>query len=150
MPRRCIGRRSTGTPNVGWPTTTSANTLAGRGQFDEAIAHYRKALEIKPDDAEAHYNLGNALAGRGQVDEAIAHYQTALELKPDYADAHNNLANALAGRGQVDEAVAHYRKALEIKPDYVEAHYNLGQRAGRPRTIRRGHCPLPQGIGNQA
>ena len=65
--------------------------LAGRGQVDEAIAHYQKALEIKPDYAEAHNNLGAALAGRGQVDEAIAHYQKALEIKPDYAEAHNNL-----------------------------------------------------------
>ena len=96
--------------------------MAGRGQVDEAIAHYRKALEIKPDYAEAHNNLGNALAGRGQVDEAIAHYRKALEIKPDYAEAHYNLGNALAGRGQVDEAIAHYRKALEIKPDDAEAH----------------------------
>ena len=106
--------------------------LADRGQVDEAIAHYRKALEIKPDYAEAHNNLGVALAGRGQVDEAIAHYRKALEIKPDYAEAHNNLGIALAGRGQVDEAIAHYRKALEIKPDYAEAHNNLGNAlAGR-------------------
>ena len=115
--------------------------LAARGQFDEAIAHYRKALEIKPDYAEAHDNLGLALAGRGQVDEAIAHYRKALEIEPDYADAHYNLGIALADRGQIDEAIAHYRKALEIKPDYAEAHNNLGTpwpaagRSTRPSPI---------------
>ena len=102
------------------------NALAGRGQVDEAIAHYRKALEIKPDYAEAHNNLGMALAGRGQVDEAIACYRKALEIKPDLAEAHDNLGMALAGRGQVDEAITHYRKALEINPDLAEAHNNLG------------------------
>ena len=61
--------------------------LVKRGQFDEAIAHYRKALEIKPDYAGAHFNLGMALAGRGQFDEAIAHFQKALEIKPDFARA---------------------------------------------------------------
>jgi tetratricopeptide (TPR) repeat protein len=101
------------------------NALADRGQVDLAIAHYRKALEIKPDYAEAHYNLGNALAGRGQVDLAIAHYRKALEIKPDYAEAHYNLGNALAGRGQVDLAIAHYQKALDVKPDHVKAHNNL-------------------------
>ncbi len=45
-----------------------ARALADRGQVDAAIAHYQKALEIKPDFAEAHYSLGNALARRGQVD----------------------------------------------------------------------------------
>ena len=53
------------------PTTTLARALAGRGQLDEAIAHYQKALEIKPD-FDAHNNLGPGLAGRGEVDEAIA------------------------------------------------------------------------------
>ena len=120
------GRPWKSSPTTRRPTTTSGMALAGRGQVDEAIAHYRKALEIKPDYAEAHNNLGNALAGRGQVDEAIAHYRKALKIKPDYAEAHNNLGIALAGRGQVDEAIAQYRKALEIKPDYAEAHNNLG------------------------
>ena len=100
--------------------------LAGRGRVDEAIAHYKKAIEIRPDHAEAHNNLGIVLAGRGQFDEAIAQYQKALEIKPNYAEAHNNLGNALVGRGQVDAAIAHYQKALEIKPDYAEAHNNLG------------------------
>ena len=60
-----------------------ATRLADRGQVDEAIAQYRKALEIKPDYAEAHSNLGFALAGRGQFEAAIAHYRKALEIKPD-------------------------------------------------------------------
>ena len=115
----CTSRNSLAHYNLGV-------ALAGRGQVDEAIAHYRKALEIKPNFAEAHDNLGLALAGRGQVDEAIAHYRKALEIKPDRAEAHYNLGDALAGRGQVDEAIAHFRKALEIKPDFAEAHYNLG------------------------
>jgi Flp pilus assembly protein TadD len=106
--------------------------LAGRGQFDEAIDHYRKALEIMPDYVKAHTNLGAALAGRGQFDEAIAHYRKALEITPDDATAHNNLGNVLADRGQVEQAIIHYRKALEIKPDDVDAHNNLGRAlAGR-------------------
>ena len=45
-------------PTTRRPTTSSAKVLAGRGQIDEAMAHYQKALEIKPDFAEAHNNLG--------------------------------------------------------------------------------------------
>jgi len=102
------------------------NALAGRGRVEEAIAQYRKALEINPDLADAHHNLGLALAGRGQVEEAIAQYRKALEINPDDVKVRNNLGNALAGRGQVEEAIAHYRKALEIKPDDVTTHNNLG------------------------
>ena len=88
--------------------------LAGRGQVDEAIAHYRKALEIKPDYAEAHNNLGTALAARGQVNEAIAHFQKALEIKPDFAEVHYNLGVALHQQGHTAEAMVHYHKALEL------------------------------------
>ena len=102
-------------------------TLAARGQIDEAIASYQKALEIKPNDAEAHNNLAT-LAGRKQIVEAIAHYRKSLEIKPDYAEAHNNLGMALMDRGQIDEAVTHYQKALEIKPDSAKAHNNLARR----------------------
>ena len=42
------------------------------------MADFQKALEIKSDFAEAHYNLGVVLASRGQFDEAIAHFQKAL------------------------------------------------------------------------
>ncbi|MGO9109039.1 MAG: sulfatase-like hydrolase/transferase [Thermoguttaceae bacterium] len=100
--------------------------LSQAGKLPEAIAHYRKAVEIKPDFADAHLNLGVALASRGEFDEAITHYQKALEIKPDHVEAHYNLGYALAGRGQVDEAIAHYRRAVEIKPDEADAHINLG------------------------
>ncbi len=100
--------------------------LADCGQVDEAIVHFRKALELMPDCADAHNGLAAALAARGQIDDAITHYRKALEIKPDYAQAHNNLAAALAGCQRIDEAVAQFQKALEIKPYYAEAHYNLG------------------------
>ena len=73
--------------------------------LDEAVAHYRRALEINPDNAGVHYNLAVVLAGRGEVDEAVAHYEKALEINPNYMEAHHNLGAVLFGRGQVEEAV---------------------------------------------
>ena len=96
------------------------------GRVDEAIAHYRKALEIKPDYADAHNNLGSALAGTAGSTRRSSSTSKALEIKPDFAEAHNNLGTALAGCRRVDEAIAHYQKALEIKPEYADAHNNLG------------------------
>ncbi len=96
------------------------------GRINEAVAHYQRAIALKPDYAEIHNNLGAALAARGTIDEAMAHYQRAIALKTDYAEAHNNLGAALAARGRVDEAMAHYQRAIALKPDYGEAHINLG------------------------
>ena len=41
--------------------------LAGRGRLDEAVAHYQKALEIRPDYAEAQNDLAAALGHGGQL-----------------------------------------------------------------------------------
>ena len=96
------------------------------GKLDEAVACWRRALELKPDYAETHNNLGLAFKAQGKLDEAVACCRRALELKPDYAEAHNNLGLAFKAQGKLDEAVACCRRALELKPDYVEAHNNLG------------------------
>ena len=68
--------------------------------MDEAIIHFQKALQIKPDDADAHNNLGTALLQKGKVDEAITHYQKALQINPDFVEAHKNLSNALLQKGK--------------------------------------------------
>jgi tetratricopeptide (TPR) repeat protein len=92
----------------------------------EAVACYRRAMELNPNFADAHYNLGIALMELGKPEEAAACYRRALELKPDYANAHNNLGHALIVLGKSDEAVACCRRALALRPDFVEAHNNLG------------------------
>ena len=94
--------------------------------MDEAIAHFQKALQINPDYAEAHFDLGNALLQKGSVDEAIAHFQRALQINPDYAEAHVNLGFTLLQWAMWTKRSAHFQKALQIKPNYAEAHVNLG------------------------
>jgi predicted O-linked N-acetylglucosamine transferase (SPINDLY family) len=87
------------------------------------VASYRRALQLKPDYAEAHNNLGIALRLQGALEEAVASYRRALQLKPDYAEAHSNLGNSLKDQGQLDEAVACYRRAIEC--GLCAAHSNL-------------------------
>jgi len=95
----------------------------------------RRAIEIKPDYADAHLNLGIALRGCGQLDAAVASYRQALAIDPGDAEAQNNLGNALKDLGRTEDAAASYRRALRIKPDYAEAHNNFGYRPARPRAI---------------
>jgi tetratricopeptide (TPR) repeat protein len=121
-----------------WRTTLSRNPgafmahnnvgsdLLERGQVEEAIAHFQRALESHPGYAEAHNNLGNALFRKGQVDEAIAHFQQAVHLDPKLGNAHSNLGTALLQKGQVGEAIVHFEAALAISPHISEIHNNLG------------------------
>jgi superkiller protein 3 len=93
---------------------------------EEAVASYRRAIELDPKDALAPYNLGNALYQQGKVEEAVACFRRAIELDPKFALAHNNLGNALYQQGKVEEAVACYRRAIELDPKDALAHNNLG------------------------
>jgi tetratricopeptide (TPR) repeat protein len=101
-------------------------TLARQGKDQEAVVHYRKALETNPFYADAHDNLGALLARQGKDQEAIVHFMETLRIKPDRVEAHNNLGVILARQGKVQEAIAHFAKAVSLNPDYAEAHFNLG------------------------
>jgi tetratricopeptide (TPR) repeat protein len=88
--------------------------LADQGKLDEAIQHFERALQLRPDYADALNNLGFALAKQGRWDEAIQHYERTLQLRPDYAEAHCNLGIALAKQGRWDEAITQLQQALAL------------------------------------
>jgi protein O-mannosyl-transferase len=100
--------------------------LKNQGQLDQAIAHYRNAINIWPDYVEAHYNLGGAYIEKGEFDEALAEYRRAIEIHPDEADSHNNYGSALRELKQFDQAEAEYKRALSLRPQYLDARLNLG------------------------
>ena len=96
-----------------------------QGKLDEAVACYHRALQLKPDYAEAHSNLGNALKDQGKLDEAIACYRRALQLKPDFASAYNNLGVVFLEQGKLDDAAACFAQALRFKPDLADGHVGV-------------------------
>ena len=66
--------------------------LIGLGKFKEAELLLRKAIELKPDYAEAHLNLGNILKHLGQLEDAKLSYHKAIELKPDLTSANYSIS----------------------------------------------------------
>jgi spermidine synthase len=99
--------------------------LVEMGRMEEAVAHYFRALRIKPHLAAAHHYLGVALGRQGRLEEAISHLNEALRIKPNVAEAQTNLGVALAQQGRFEEASSHFYKALQIKPDYAQAKSRL-------------------------
>ncbi len=95
-------------------------------QGKDALPAFRKAVELMPGDAEAHFNLGVVLKGAGRLVDAAASYRKALALSPGYTEAHSNLGNTLNDLGQHEEAIASYRHAIKIRPDDADVHNNLG------------------------
>ena len=96
------------------------------GRVLESLDAKHKAVELAPQDAEAHSNLANSLQELSRFDEAEVSYRKVIAIKPDDAQAHNNLGNALKSLGKLDEAEKSYRRAIALEPDFAEVHNNLG------------------------
>lgn len=111
-------------PDSGFAWKVLGATLQMQGK--DCLPALQEAAKLLPDDADAHYNLGNALLVLGRLDEAGAAYRRTLQIVPGYAEAHCNLGNVLRNLGHLDEAEASCRRALQIRPDYAEAYCNLG------------------------
>ena len=101
--------------------------LARKGREQDAIGHYRKAIELRDDYADAHTNLATALSANGATGEAIEHFRIAKNLPPEDARSHLRLAVALDRSGQTAEAMSEYRRALVLDPRNAQAHYLLAR-----------------------
>ncbi len=107
---------------------------------DDAVAAYRRALEIDPSHAAARINLGRLLHASGDVAGAQAEYLRAVAAAPLDPIAWFNLGVALEDGDQPASALAAYDRALEIDPDLLDAHDNAGRlcrRLGRDEEALR-------------
>ncbi len=105
----------------------SAWELSKAGRYEEAIAMWKKALELQPGSEKVHNVIGQLLVGAGKFEEAIPHFEKTLEINPEYPAGHSNLGVALAGSGRLDEATVEFGKALAVDPNSAEGHNNLGR-----------------------
>jgi tetratricopeptide (TPR) repeat protein len=92
---------------------------------EEALAGYRRALELDPDLVPAIINLANIHYSRNEIAEAQALYERAIALEPEVFEAHFNLGNIFHDLARYTEARACYRDALQLNPTYADAHFYL-------------------------
>ena len=104
----------------------TALDLMKKGRMGDAIAEWRRALEMNPDDGMARFNLGYALAETGEPAQAAPEYRKACELVTDHPAWFARLALALAQIGNVDESIANYRKSLALDPRNAAVEADLG------------------------
>ena len=104
-----------------------ARQYYGEGLIDEAIGEYRSVLQMYPDNADYHYDLGILLTERARPDDAIVEYIEAIRLCPSHYFAHNNLAQVHESRGNLAHAENELLGAIRIDKSKPEAHGNLGR-----------------------
>jgi len=115
------------------PNLAEAHAALGKVLFFSEIdlagatREYKRAIELKPNDADAHHWFSNdSLAALGQFDEAIAEGKRSVELDPLSIVINADLGETFFYARRFDESVAQLRKTLEIDPTSFYAHYNLG------------------------
>lgn len=96
------------------------------GQTELGISLIKKAIEIKPDDALFHTNIGEMYRTINKIEEAINHGEKAVSLNDAMATAHSNLGIAYYDQDNFEKAEACQIRALEINPQLLPALNNLG------------------------
>lgn len=104
-------------------------SCAKLGNFKDAQRYYERVIELKPNQAEAHNNLGNILRRIGKRQEALLVYGNALRLAPGYADAGYNHAATLLDLGRSEEAYAAFIEMARQHPEMAACWGGLAEAA---------------------
>ena len=95
------------------------------GRIEESLVAKRKAVELLPQDAEAHSNLANAFLEAGLLNEAQQSCHAAIKINAKLTNAHNILGLILQKQGKHDEAVSIFHHVLKINSKFVEGYFHL-------------------------
>ena len=105
-----------------------ANTYCNQGEsflsdncYDEALAEFQKAIDIKPNHARAYFGRGHVYRRTERYTNALNAFQQAIKFKPNYKEAHYGLALAYFESGNNGKAEAAVHATLKIDPDYQPA-----------------------------
>ena len=98
------------------------------GNYEQAIASYREALDIRPNNAKAQFNLGDVYYAKQAYDTAYNEFQKVLDISPDAklkSDALFNMGNCLLVQDKFYDAFNIYKVSLKMNPENENALYNL-------------------------
>ncbi|PIW63990.1 MAG: hypothetical protein COW12_08800 [Candidatus Omnitrophica bacterium CG12_big_fil_rev_8_21_14_0_65_45_16] len=122
------------------------SALLLQGRADEALASFKKAIELDPQYAHPYINLGAVYTAAGKPAEAIDFYRKGLALNPKVRDANYNWANAAAELGHYDEAIAHYLQEFKFHPEHIKACNNLANLYSRLNQFQNAVTYYQKGI----
>jgi len=103
-----------------------AEILRLRGNHQDALSAFRRALVANPKRVDSWVGLGDCSVRTGDALQACIYYRTALSLEPARADVLNELGLIALARGNHSEATEHFDQAVSIDPLHAEAWNNFG------------------------
>lgn len=100
----------------------AAQVYAMLDRGDDALAHYRKAIEMDPYYSEYYNESGNLLQRQGRYEEALAQYELAVRYSAPYPEVHFNRGVCQSHIGQWQAALDSFALSLELNPQQPEIH----------------------------
>jgi tetratricopeptide (TPR) repeat protein len=113
------------TPPAAQKAYDKGRIAAGKGCGQEAVLHFREALSLDPEFADAYNDLGAAYLAQGELPQAAEQFQKTIVLVPEHRLALPNLSIALIRMNRVCEAGEAARRALQVDPGHARAHLIL-------------------------
>ncbi len=111
-------------------------TYKARGDWDNALLHFRRAIEQDDSMIAAYNELGVVFYKMGETASAMQMYRRVLDMDPNEVGTRYNKALLLQETGRAAEALSQIEEILRLQPDFAPAHYLLGiMYAEHPRTL---------------
>jgi tetratricopeptide (TPR) repeat protein len=85
-----------------------------KGDLNEAIRLYSKAISLRPDSADLFFVRGRAYRQNNQYDNAVSDLTRAIALNPRYAEAYNHRGVTYIGKGEKQKAMADFSKSCDL------------------------------------
>jgi tetratricopeptide (TPR) repeat protein len=111
-------------------------------QYDAAIAAFSQRIDLVPNDANAHHELGEMYFRQGRHTEALAEFTVAVMLDPKRTDSHAALGQVHLRNGTYADAAAAARRAVALDPSHREARYVLATSLVRMGSVDEGKREL--------
>lgn len=105
--------------------STLAVLAAARGNVDEAVRYYRRAIALQPGRAEIHNDLAAVLSRNGREPEALVEYEAALKIDPHYYEALMNVGTVFIRLERPSDAIAYFERAGAERRESPEPHIYL-------------------------
>ena len=102
-----------------------ADDALGKGDYDVAIAHYDKAIQLDPKFARPYHGRGVAFFHKGQYDKAIPSYTEAIRLEPQNDVAVFDRGLAYWEKGEPKPALTDFQLAIRLNPKNDSAYNGL-------------------------
>ncbi len=128
----------------------SAEIFEVENRYEDAVAEYKKAIEMNPSAPDLHFRLGRALLleshNRESLQNASEAFQAELKVSPEDGACEFQLGQIAQVEGRKDDAKAHLERAVALSPNFVQALTALGKMNTQDKQFHRAIVHLKRAV----